>query len=190
MNTIFQWLKQQAFYVGVCGGIIVCLFLSYMRYTGYERMAKTVVDLDNQQKIMEANILLAKGLEKDLENFDNLWLKAETRFLDAAKKAANVSYFYGLDVGSKIYIEEIVQGTPVLLTSLKQMAYWQIPFKMTFEGSFEDVMDYINAVRASPYWMNFQGVRFERILANKREKKKDRLRVILMISCLGGGIHV
>jgi hypothetical protein len=158
-----------------------------VRYVQYGHALESVALLNKTYSVMQSNAMASKGLKEDLKDLEKINLQIESQWFDASKKAANTSYFYGFEEEAGVRIVEIMQGVPVVFSTLKSEKYWQIPLKMTVEGPFLNVMTYLTFIRSSPYLINFQGLNIEQVVVDKRKSAalQDDVRLTLMISCLG-----
>lgn len=113
---------------------------------------QSITELQATRQTLTMNRKNAVGLESDLEMITTMVSEIDKRSLRSNQRSSNIAYFYATEAESSIKLSSITQGTAVvpnkkekLFTALKSRTV--IPFKLSANGLFEDVLEYMGALQ-------------------------------------------
>lgn len=130
------------------------------------QLARQLTDLQSQWERMERNLRNATGLESQLEEMQELRAKMRTRMTRREEVALNLNYFYRLEQQSNVSISSINQlpaSAGQQARHLPTMADFDIiGYSMTIEGSFNDVLSFLQSIQQGEYFARIENVNFGR----------------------------
>lgn len=180
--------RRQKYYVLTLSGIAICIFLVYARY---HLLVNTKIQLQSTRAViqtMEDNQRNAVGLEKDLTKIQTIAAALDVRWLDPAKKAKNVAYFYGLENTTQVVFKGIDQQKPTLLLSQDGVDYYKVPYGVSMEGSFRHILDCLYSIDASPHFLKISSLS---VIHNQDTSSKkgdgDKVNASMQFYLLGRG---
>ena len=111
-------------------------------------LSKIVANVRNSEKLA-AQVAELQALGKDMHS----------RLVRASQLAVNLQYFYKLEAETEVKLVDVRQGP--LPRGLKT-AYTPIPFNVSVQGSYKQVMDFLQKLETGPHFCRFNGVSFSK----------------------------
>jgi Tfp pilus assembly protein PilO len=165
---LLAMLKKQP--VGVACGLIslICAALLYFRSDKIDEYRA-----ENEAKSAEATKILAnvrnsEKLAAQVTEIQALSKELDGRLIHAGQLAANLQYFYKLEAETEVKLIDVRQGNP---PKAGKTLYTAIPFSVAVQGSFKQVMAFLQKLENGPHFCHFTSVNFGRSVASSEAGK-------------------
>ena len=148
--------------IGVTCGLlcVLCGGLIYFRASKIdENQADYEARTADLTKIV-ANVRNAEKLPAQVAELQALGKEMDGRLIRASQLAVNLQYFYKLEAETEVKLIDVRQGP---LPRGAKSLYAPIPFTVSVQGSFKQVMDFLQKLETGPHFCHFNGVSFNKI---------------------------
>lgn len=139
---------------------IVCGVVLYLR-SG--KIADGQVELEARSAEaakMAANIRNSANLSEQLTEIQTLTKELESRLLKAGQLAVNLQYFYKLETENEVKLVDVRQGA---LPKNTQAAYVGIPFNVSIQGSYTQVMNFLGRLQNGRHFCRINTANFTKV---------------------------
>lgn len=150
-------LKKQP--IGVACGVI-CLLCAGLLYYRSDKIDENKAEYEKKSaeaaKIL-ANVRNSEKLSAQVGEIQALSKEMDSRLLRASQLAVNLQYFYKLEAETEVKLIDVKQGG---LPKGGKTLYGGIPFNVTVQGSFKQVMSFLQKLENGPHFARFGTVNF------------------------------
>ncbi len=185
MKELLRLLKDYRFFLWVFGFSLLLIGFSYQRYMKLQKTHKDIVSTQSAIHRMSQNVISAKGLSQDLQSIKSIDTAIQECFVDPNKKASNIAYFYALENTTSSRVEQVTQEAISLFKEQNKIKYYQIPYKMTLGGRFQEVLSYLESLQSGVHFFKLQEIAFTQLPPSVSGKIEDALQVSINFSLLG-----
>ena len=165
---LLAMIKKQP--VGFACGVIcvLCAALLYYRSSKIEENRS-----ENEAKSAEASKILAnvrnsEKLPAQVAEIQDLAKELDGRLIRASQLAANLQYFYKLEAETEVKLLDVRQGS---LPKGGKTLYTGIPFTVSVQGSFKQVLAFLQKLEDGPHFCHFSTVNFGKSVASAEAGK-------------------
>jgi hypothetical protein len=154
---LLAMIKKQP--IGFACGVVcvICAGLLYLRGDKIEEYRA-----DNDAKSAEASRILdnvrnSEKLPAQVAEIQTLSKDFDTRLIRAGQLAANLQYFYKLEAETEVKLIDVRQGN---LPKTGKSLYAGVPFTVSVQGSFKQVLAFLQKLEDGPHFCHFSTVNF------------------------------
>lgn len=156
-------IKKQP--VGFLCGLVVVTCLAWSYYRGDEIGLRQA---DYDAKAAEAakvstNVRNGEKLSLHVEEITALAKEVNGRLLRVSQLAVNLQYFYKLEAETQVKLIDVRQGQLAKAANAKAATFSPIPFTVSLQGSFPQVMKFVQRLEAGPYFCRFNNISFNKV---------------------------
>lgn len=123
---------------------IACAVALYLRSGNIEASQAELEARSAEAAKMTANIRNSAGLPEQVAELQGITKELESRLLKASQLAVNLQYFYKLETENEVKLIDIRQNAVRRNT---RTAYQGVPFTVSVQGSFAQVMNFLNRLQ-------------------------------------------
>jgi Tfp pilus assembly protein PilO len=147
--------------IGVACGIIslLCAAVLYLRSDVIDETKLKVDEVSQQSQAMLNNVRNSGGLPQQTESVKQSAKQLEARLVKASQLATNLQYFYRLESDTGLKLTDVRQNQIGRPTS---SIYVGIPYSVTFQGTFKQVLEFLQRVESGKYFSKFSSVSFNK----------------------------
>ncbi|MBI2496697.1 MAG: hypothetical protein HYV75_01790 [Opitutae bacterium] len=144
-----------------CGLLcVICAGLLYLRSS----------KIDESRGEYEAKSAEATAILANVRNAEMLPAQVAEILIRASQLAVNLQYFYKLEAETEVKLLDVRQGTaPKAGKSL----YTPIPFNVSVQGSFKQVLAFLQKLENGPHFCRFSTVSFGKSAAGSEAARAD-----------------
>lgn len=142
---------------------VVSLACGLIFYFQADTVDETQAKLAEQSKAssqMISNVRNASGLAAQTETLQKATTQLTDRLVKASQLPANLQYFYRLETETGVKITDVRQNNRDSRASSTQ--YVGIPFAVTFQGQYKQVMDFLQRVESGKHFAKFNTISFNK----------------------------
>jgi hypothetical protein len=168
--------------------VVTCTLVSlisgvvfYYQGDTLEDLKSQVVDKAKQSQTVQSNVRNSVGLPQHVEGIQKATKQLESRLLKASQLATNLQYFYRLESETGVKITDVRQNQ--LGRSSGGALFVGVPYTVTFQGSFKNVMEFMQRIESGKHLSKFSTVSFSK--AAGAEPQNGLLSVSMNIELLG-----
>lgn len=146
--------------------LLLCLAAGVVIYLRYGNISASQTELEAKSAEvakMTANIRNATGLPEQVAEIQGHTKELESRLLKASQLADNLQYFYKLETENEVKLVDVRQNA--LPRSSKATAYVGIPFNVTVQGSYTQVMNFLNRLQNGRHLCRVNTANFTKVAA-------------------------
>jgi Tfp pilus assembly protein PilO len=162
-DELLATIKKQP--IGVSCGVI-CLILAGLLYVRGGKISEYQVEFAAKSaeatKIL-ANVRNADKLAAQVAEIQALSKEMDSRMVRAGQLAVNLQYFYKLEAETEVKLLDVRQGN---LPKVGKSLYAGIPFSVSVQGSFKQVISFLQKLENGPYFCRFSTVNFSKAVAS------------------------
>jgi Tfp pilus assembly protein PilO len=128
--------------------LLLCLAAGAVIYLRYGNISASQTELESKSAEvakMTANIRNAAGLPEQVSEIQGYTKELESRLLKASQLAVNLQYFYKLETENEVKLVDVRQNA--LPRNAKASAYIGVPFTVSVQGSYTQVMNFLNRLQ-------------------------------------------
>ena len=144
----------------ICGGIsLLCGLALYLRSDVIDEMKAQIDAASQQSQAMLVNLRNSAGLAQQTEAIKQSAKQLEGRLVKSSQLATNLQYFYRLESDTGIKLTDVRQNQ---VGRAGGSIYIGIPYTVTFQGSFKQVMEFLQRIESGKYFSKFSSVSFNK----------------------------
>lgn len=144
----------------VCG--IICVICGVLLYFRSSKIGENQADYEAKSAEatkITANVRNAEKLPAQVEEIQALAKELDGRLIHASQLAVNLQYFYKLEAETEVKLLDVRQnGLPKGTKTL----YLGVPFTVSVQGSFKQVLAFLQKLETGPHFCHFTSVNFGR----------------------------
>lgn len=163
-QTIIQKVKQYPIAVGFGAVALVLLVAVVMRFGRIGELEAQVADLDAKRGKMQRNARFGATLEADNAELKRLLGEIGDKLVDPNTKATNLDYFYSLQERTGLHVSRVKQEDPPPVDPRAPKGpvknYEPLKFYINGEGSFSDLVRFLDLVQRDRYLVRLERLRF------------------------------
>ena len=170
--------------VGVTCAVVslICGVTLYWGADSIDENKLKVEELSGKSQAMLGNVRNAAGatLAQQTDTLQRASKQLDERLMKASQLATNLQYFYRLESDTGIKLTDVRQnqvGRP------GSTLYIGIPYTVTFQGTFKQVMEFLQRIESGKHLSKFIGVSLNK--APGAEPSAGLLSVVINIELLG-----
>lgn len=146
-----------------CG--VICVVCAGMIYFSSSQIEDKQADYD--AKSAEAAKILGNvgnftKLPEQTTEIQALAKEIDSRLIRAGQLAVNQQYFYKLEAETEVKMTDLRQS-PAAKNAKAQSLYVAIPFNVTVQGTFKQLLAFLQKLETGPRFCRFTGVGFTKI---------------------------
>ena len=147
--------------IGVICGIVslLCGATLYVRSDAIDETKAKLEELTKQSQSMLSNVRNSAGLAPQTESIKQSAKQLESRLVKASQLATNLQYFYRLESDTGLKLTDVRQNQVGRATG---GLYVGIPYSVTFQGTFKQVLEFIQRVESGKYLAKFSSISFNK----------------------------
>ena len=150
-------IKKQPVGFG-CG--LICVMLGVVLYYRSSTIDEKQAEFDTKSaeaaKII-SNVTLSKNLPEQVQEIQTLTKELESRLVHAGQLAVNLQYFYKLEAENEVKLVDVRQNA---MPRTGAATYGGIPYNVTVQGSFKQVMTFLNRLENGRHFCHFTSAVF------------------------------
>jgi len=182
-SDLIVLLKKQP--VGVACGVIsvLCGVTLYLGSDSIEVAKAKAEEVQKQNQVMLTNVRNSAGLSlaQQTAAMQQAAKQLESRLVKANQLATNLQYFYRLESDTGVKLTDVRQNQ--VGRAAGAGLYIGIPYSVTFQGSFKQVMEFLQRLEGGKHFSKYSTVSFNK--AAGAETSAGLLSVSLNIELLG-----
>jgi len=167
------------------GALIVCIALGGVLYFRSSQIDTDQADYDEKAahaaKII-SNVSAAKNLPEQVQEIQAATKELESRLVRGGQLAINLQYFYKLEAETNV---KLIDVRPNAVPKSNGTAYVGIPFSVTVQGSFNQVMLFLNRLENGRHFCRITNTNFNRSSAGGADAVQNGMIVSLNLDLLG-----
>ena len=150
-----------------CGGLcVICAGLIYFSSSQIEgREAEYETKSAEAAKILD-NVRNSAKLPEQVVEIQALAKEMDSRLIRAGQLAVNQQYFYKLEAETEVKMSEVRQSTPPRSLKATSQLYPPIPFNVSVQGSYKQVLDFLQRLETGPHFCRFTTITFAKADSN------------------------
>ncbi len=144
--------------------LLLCLAAGVGIYLRYGNILASQNELESKSAEvakMTANIRNATGLAEQVAEIQGHTKELEARLLKASQLAVNLQYFYKLETENEVKLIDVRQNA--LPRSTKATAYIGVPFTVSVQGSYTQVMNFLNRLQNGRHLCRINAANFTKV---------------------------
>jgi Tfp pilus assembly protein PilO len=143
-----------------CGAL--CVIMGVLLYFRSGKIDEDQAEFEarsaERTKIL-ANVRNSENLPKQLAEMQALAKEMDSRLIRAGQLAVNLQYFYKLEAENEVKLIDIRQGNP---PKASKSLYVGIPYNVSVQGSFKQVVAFLQRLETGPHFCHFSAVSFSK----------------------------
>lgn len=155
-DLIASFKKQPIGYT--CG--LLCVIIGALLYLRSDKIDEDQAEFEarsaERTKIL-ANVRNSENLAKQVAELQALAKEMDSRLIRTGQLAVNLQYFYKLEAENEVKLLEVRQGNP---PKGAKSLYVGIPYNVAVQGSFKQVVAFLQRLEAGPHFCHFNTVTF------------------------------
>lgn len=167
------------------GAIVVCIALGGVLYFRSSQIDALQSDFDEKSaratKII-SNVSSSKNLPEQVQEIQATTKELESRLIRGGQLAINLQYFYKLEAETEV---KLVDVRPNNAPKNSATAYVGIPFALVVQGSFKQVMVFLNRLENGRHFCRVINATFNRSSATGADAPQEGMIVSLNLELLG-----
>jgi Tfp pilus assembly protein PilO len=168
----------------VCGLIsLICIVLLYLGSDAVDERKTVADERIKTDHAINANVTSSKDLTQQTEEIRHAVKEMESRLIKGSQLAINLQYFYRLESETSVKMADVHQGAIPALHSGAKIGYVPIPFGVNIQGSFKQVLDFLQRVENGQRVARFTSVSF--VKAQSEASGPDGFNLSMGIEFLG-----
>jgi Tfp pilus assembly protein PilO len=152
-------LKKHPIGFGCALVSIVCGVLIYLRSGNIAEGQEELEARSAEAAAMVANIRNSSNLAEQVAEVQAQAKELEGRLMKAGQLAVNLQYFYKLETENEVKLVDVRQNTP---PKNAKGLYTGIPFIVSVQGSFTQVMNFLNRLQHGRHFCRINAANFSK----------------------------
>jgi Tfp pilus assembly protein PilO len=152
-------LKKHPIGFGCALVSIVCGVLIYLRSGNISEGQEELEARSAEAANMVANIRNSTNLSEQVAEVQTQTKELEGRLMKAGQLAVNLQYFYKLETENEVKLVDVRQNA---LPKSSKGLYSGIPFNVTVQGSFNQVMNFLNRLQHGRHFCKINTANFSK----------------------------
>jgi Tfp pilus assembly protein PilO len=147
------------------GGLIVALIFggwSYYRGGEVSKLTGKATEISTEASRISANLRNSEGLAKQSADMAAASKELDNRLVKAGQLAINLQYFYKLESETGIKLLDVRQGAVNPNRSGAGTSFVGVPFNVSIQGGFRQVMDFLNRLETGSQFCRFNSLSFSK----------------------------
>jgi Tfp pilus assembly protein PilO len=141
-----------------CGVIgVICAALLYFRSGKIDEYRAEYEAKSAEATKILANVRNSEKLPAQVSEIQVLSKEMESRLIRAGQLAVNLQYFYKLEAETEVKLVDVRQGN---LPRGSKTLYAGIPFTVSVQGTFKQVLSFLQKLENGPHFCRFTAVVF------------------------------
>lgn len=141
-----------------CGVIcVICGALLYFRSDKIDDSKAEYEAKSTEAANILANVLNSEKLPAQVAEIQALSKEMDGRLIRAGQLAGNLQYFYKLEAETEVKLLDVRQSTP---PKGGKSLYTGIPFNVAVQGSFKQVVAFLQKLENGPHFCHFSTLNF------------------------------
>lgn len=171
----------------VCGLIcLVCAALLYFRADKVGEAQQLLEQKTQENQKVVTNVRNATGLPQHLEEIQATAKQLDSRFVRASQLALNQQFFYRLESETGVKLIDVRQNAlPAARPGAAKALYAAIPFNISIQGSFKQVMDFVEHLEKGAHLARFNNISFTKSGGADAAGNSDMMAVTFAVELLG-----
>lgn len=167
-----------------CGLVcVICGVLLYVRSDKVSEAQQLLAQKTQEDQKILANVRNATGLPQHLEAMQAAAKQMDSRLVSAGQLALNQQFFYRLESETGVKLVDVRQNALPARAGAAKPTYVAVPFNISIQGSFKQVMDFIERLEKGQHFARFTTVNFTK--AGGASDASDAMTVALAVELLG-----
>ena len=129
-----------------------------------------------------SNVSTSKTLPEQVQEIQGITKDLEARLVHAGQLAVNLQYFYKLEAETEVKLLDIRQNT---FPKNSPMTYGGVPYNVTVQGSYKQVMFFMNRLENGRHFCHFSNVNLAKVPAAGDNSTQNTMTLSLIIELLG-----
>jgi len=156
-SDIFALIKKQP--IGFTCGVIslICAGLLYLRSDKIDEYKSDYETKSAEAAKILTNVRNSEKLSAQVGEIQALSKELDSRLLRASQLAVNLQYFYKLEAETEVKLIDVKQNG---LPKGGRTLYAGIPFNVSVQGSFKQVMAFLQKLENGPHFCRFIAVNY------------------------------
>ncbi|WP_438480109.1 type 4a pilus biogenesis protein PilO [Oleiharenicola lentus] len=165
----------------LCGLIaIVCLFWIFYFRSGENDTLQSEYDTKSMQASkMVTNVRNADKLSQQLAEMQAMTKELDSRLINSSQLAVNLQYFYRLEAETGVKFNDVRQNTPPK-TAKAGLSYVGIPYFVSVQGSYQQVMLFIKKLESGPHFAHFISLNFAKTSQGSESSQTDSSKAMVV----------
>ncbi len=146
--------------------LLLCLVSGAVIYLRYGNISASQTELEAKSAEaakMIANIRNSAGLTEQVAEIQGHTKELGARLLKASQLADNLQYFYKLETENEVKLVDVRQNA--LPRNTKATAYVGVPFNVSVQGSYTQVMNFLNRLQNGRHLCRINTANFTKVAA-------------------------
>lgn len=143
-----------------CGLLcVICAVLLYFRSSKIDESRTEYEAKSAEASSIMANVRNSEKLPAQVAEIQALAKELDGRLIRASQLAVNLQYFYKLEAETEVKLLDVRQGAMPRGT---KTLYTPIPFNVSVQGSFKQVLSFLQKLENGPHFCRFSSVVFSK----------------------------
>lgn len=165
----------------ICGLVILVLaVLLYLQSTETETNQADYEAKSGEAAKIIANVNASKNLAEHVQEIQSQVKEVESRLVRATQLAINLQYFYKLEAETEVKLTDVRQNA---VSRGSGTAYTGVPFTISVQGSYKQVMVFLNRLENGRHFCHFNGANFTKVASDN--SSQNLMTLTLNIELLG-----
>ena len=159
-DELIALCKKQPIGFG-CG--LLCIILGVAIYYRSGKIAENQAEYEAKSAeaaAIMANVGNSKNLAEQVAEIQALTKELESRLVGAGQLAINQQYFYKLEAENEVKLMDVRQGN---FNRSGKANYAGIPFTVSVQGTYKQIMAFLQKLENGRYFCRFNGVTFSKM---------------------------
>jgi Tfp pilus assembly protein PilO len=147
-------------------GLLVCVLCGlaiYFRGSAIDEAQSRFEEKDSELQKITTNVRNLAGLQEQTNEIINAAKAIESRLIRAGNLAINNQIFYRLESETGVKYADMRQNPiPPARAGAPRGAYVGVPFSVSVQGSFQQVMTFLRRLESGQYFCRFNAVTFNK----------------------------
>ena len=156
---LLAMIKKQP--IGVACGLIclICAALLYFRSDKIDESKAAYEAKSAEAAKILANVRNSEKLPAQVAEIQALAKEMDGRLIRASQLAVNLQYFYKLEAETEVKLLDVRQNS---IAKGGKALYAGIPFNVSVQGTFKQVMSFLQKLENGPHFCHFISVNFNK----------------------------
>jgi Tfp pilus assembly protein PilO len=173
----------------LCGACVLAAFLAaYFRMDAISAEEQQLETVTQELNRYGTNNKHGAQLQAQVSKLSGILQKVDERAPRLGSLASNLQYFYRLEADTGVRLNDVRQLSPELKKDKKTKSdtYVAIPFSLTMEGSFTQMLAYLRSIEAGIHFHAFKSVQVNPSVVSSGGESADLvLQMTIQVELLG-----
>ena len=158
-DELIATVKKQP--IGFACGVIclACIALLYFRGSKIEERQAEYEAKSAEASMIVTNVLNSAKLPEQVAEIQALSKELDSRLIRGGQLAVNQQYFYKLEAETEVKMSDMRQN-PLSRGAKAPTLYSAIPFTLSVQGSFSQLLVFLQRLETGPHFCRFTSVSF------------------------------